>query len=371
MQWNWQRNDWPEFGFDAEILIPLEACFLTEAGRIAGTAQHLSDSDRDNLRIEFLGEEALKSSLIEGEFLDRSSVQSSLQRNFGLAPLPPDKSRPREAGMAELLAHAWKTYDEPLTQEMLHDWHTKLMRGDGRGGPIGQYREGNDPMRIISGDPFDPEIHFEAPPTRKVQEEMTAFLDWFHATTPSSEAIPLSGLTRAGLAHLRFETIHPYADGNGRLGRVIAEKSLYQSAGRPLLLALSHTIEAKKKEYYAALATTRFSNDVDQWLNWFCKICLESLAESHRKIEFLVGKIRFFAKYATQLNPRQEKVLLRLFAAGPDGFEGGLSAGNFVSIAKTSPATARRDLGELVRLGALNRTGQRKGTRYHLPMDPT
>jgi Fic family protein len=197
---------------------------------------------------------------------------------------------------------------------------------------------------------------------------MDAFLRWFEETSPKGQK-PLGALARAGIAHLYFETIHPFEDGNGRIGRAISEKSLAQGLGRPSLTALSVTVEKRRKAYYAALERASRSNEVTDWLLWFADAVLDAQTRSSRWIDFLIEKAKLFDKLRSRLNPRQEKALVRMTREGPDGFTGGLSAGNYVTITGTSAATARRDLAELVDMGGLVRTGERKGTRYWLPFE--
>jgi Fic family protein len=192
---------------------------------------------------------------------------------------------------------------------------------------------------------------------------MEGFLRWFHG-----DGAKLPALTRAALAHLRFETIHPFEDGNGRIGRAIAELSLSQSSGKPLLIALSQVIGRRKKQYYHQLEAASRTLEVTDWVRYFGASVLEAQQDSVRRIGFLIAKTRFFDRYRGRLNGRQEKVLVRLFEAGMDGFEGGLSAGNYASITKAPPATVTRDLHDLVVKGALLRTGKRKATRYRLQL---
>jgi Fic family protein len=172
------------------------------------------------------------------------------------------------------------------------------------------------------------------------------------------------------VAHLYFESIHPFEDGNGRIGRAIAEKALAQALGRPSLTALAATILVRRREYYDALEHANKSNEITEWLAWFAGVALEAQERTLAQVEFLIQKARMLDALRGKLNARQEKVLLRVLREGPDGFIGGMSAGKYVSIARTSPATARRDLGELVEMGALQRTGERKHARYPLPFHP-
>ena len=210
-----------------------------------------------------------------------------------------------------------------------------------------------------------PKVHFEAPPSDRMAEEIDAFIAWFNRTAPK-RASPLSALTRAGMAHLYFECIHPFEDGNGRIGRALAEKALAQCLGQPTLLALADTIGRHKKAYYDALEQANTDNEITGWLVYFAQMLLEAQAQTQARIEFLIAKARLYDRLSGQLNSRQEKVLARMFREGPDGFTGGLSAENYIRITQTSAATATRDLHDLVQKGALTRVGERRYTRYYL-----
>lgn len=364
MQWSWQLADWPEFQYLPSALAARETAFLKTGGVVIGTTRHLVEDERQDLIIELISTEALKTSEIEGELLDRASVQSSLRRQFGLQT---DSRRiePAERGIAEMLATVYRDMAAPLSDAMLFAWHRMLMRSRTDLRRVGGYRDHPEPMQILSGPIHRPRVHFEAPPSERIASEMHRFCDWFNATAPDGLA-PLPALTRAGLAHLRFEIIHPFEDGNGRIGRAIAEKVLAQSMGQPTLIALSLILQKRRSEYYRALERACTSLDVSEWLDWFSDRVLEAQTHTFAWLDFLIAKTRLFDRLRGQLNRRQEKALLRVMREGPGGFEGGLSAAKYVSITGASPATARRDLAELVTLGALVRSGERRGTRYRL-----
>ena len=180
---------------------------------------------------------------------------------------------------------------------------------------------------------------------------------------------PQAGLVRAGIAHLWFESIHPFEDGNGRIGRAIAEVALSPAFGQPTLVALSIILEKHRSAYAEELGVASRAIEISRWLEFFGAMVLEAQEQSLRRIGFLVEKSKFFERYRGQLNERQEKVLLRVFREGVDGFEGGLSSRNHISITGCSPATATRDLAKLVELGALVRTGELKNARYFLKLE--
>ncbi|ATU95649.1 Fic family protein [Phyllobacterium zundukense] len=363
MRWNWQQADWPDFTYDTAAMEPLERRFLLRAGEFIGAFRHVSLDDREMLKIELISDEALKTSEIEGEILDRDSLQSSLRGQFGM-DTDTKRVSPAERGIAEMMVDLYQSFAAPLTHQTLSAWHKMVMAGQ-RGIQIGTYREHADPMQVVSGTLGNPKIHFEAPPSEQVPHEMNAFIGWFNDTAPGAMRT-LPALTRAGIVHLYFESIHPFEDGNGRIGRALAEKSLAQNLGQPSLIALAYTIERGRRAYYEMLERSNKDNEVTDWLIYFGETILEAQRNTLRRVEFYIAKARIYDQLRGQLNPRQDKVIARLFREGIDGFKGGLSAENYISITKASRATTTRDLQDLVAKGALDRTGELRHTRYHL-----
>lgn len=367
MKWNWQQPDWPNFRWDSGALAMLEARFLQQSGVMIGVVRHLADEDRTRIVLDVMTDEAIKTSQIEGELLNRDSVQSSLRREFGL-----ETERRRipaaERGIAEMMMALYRDFAAPLSEQVLSDWHRMVIADRSDVDAVGRYREHDDAMQVVSGPLHKPKVHFEAPPSREMASEMTRFLQWFGDTAPGGKS-PLGGLTRSGLAHLYFVTIHPFEDGNGRIGRAISEKALSQAIGEPSLIALSQTIHRGRSAYYDALEAANKGNEVTDWLVYFAETVLEAQSHSLALIDFLLAKTRFHDRFRGKFNARQEKVIARMFREGLDGFAGGLSAANYITIADTSRATATRDLQELVAIGALSQTGSLKATRYHLQID--
>jgi Fic family protein len=364
MTWNWQQPGWPHFTWNPSRLRQAEERFLVGAGMFAGTFKHLAVAAREQFTIEAIGAEALTTSEIEGEILDRASVQSSIRRQLGLAA-DQRKASPAERGIAEMMVDLYRSFAQPLTDEMLFSWHRMLFGERGGPGDIGRYRTGKDLMEVVSGALHDPKVHFEAPPSSHVAKEMARFIKWCKRTAPGGGE-PLPALTRAGIAHLYFESIHPFEDGNGRIGRAIAEKALAESFGQPTLTALAATILARRKAYYAALEAANKKNEITAWLAWFAGVTIEAQRRTMANMEFLIEKTRLLDRVGGELNPRQEKALLRMFREGPEGFKGGLSAGNYITITGASPATATRDLTDLVEKGALTRRGELRYARYEV-----
>jgi Fic family protein len=364
MTWNWQRPDWPQFTWKSSRFAAAEQQFLVGGGTFVGAIKHLGEEDRNQLTVEAMSTEAITTSEIEGEILNRASVQSSIQRQLGLAA-DNRRAAPAERGVSEMMVNLYRTYASPLSDGILLEWHRMLMSGRQDLADVGRYRTSAEPMQIVSGAMGTPKIHFEAPPSQKVPLQMEQFIAWFNRTAPGGPE-PLPALTRAGITHLYFESIHPFEDGNGRIGRALAEKSLAQSLGQPSLIALAATILARRARYYAALEAANKANEITDWLAWFAGTTIEAQRRTLAFIEFLIDKTKLLDRIRGQLNERQAKALLRMFKEGPEGFESGLSAGNYSTITGASPATTTRDLADLTEKGALIREGERRHARYKL-----
>ncbi len=357
MKWNWQQTDWPNWEFDSSKLQASEEAFLLHAGKLSGALEYMRDSEKLDIQIKLLGDEAVTTSEIEGEYLDRVSVQSSLQRKFGMKA--DTKSSKAENGIAELMMDCFTHFDRPLTHEVLFAWHEMICGGRRDLEHIGSYRTHPDPMQVVSGSVDRIKVHFEAPPSDQVPREMDRFLEWL-----ASEQLGV--LTKAAITHLYFVSIHPFEDGNGRIARALCEQVFAQVLGRPSFTTLSRQIERTKSEYYEMLASNNMTMQIQGWIEWFAQTALEAQQYALGLIGFTIRKAQILEDLRGQVNDRQMKVLLRLFDAGPEGFSGGLSAANYMKITDAPISTTTRDLAHLVKLGVLKRTGERKSTRYWL-----
>lgn len=361
MRWIWKDKKWPQYQYNEELVTPHNAELRQKSGVLTGTTKYLKDEDSKQLIIQFLSQEAMSSSDIEGESLHRDSVQSSVKKHLGLK-VERHKIQPKEYGIAEMMVSQHQNSQKSLTHETMHEWNTMLLH-DRRDVEKGCYRTHSEPMQIVSGNYANDTVYYEAPPSDKVQELMDDFVQWFNTNSQSNA---LSIIAFAAHTHLRFEQIHPYEDGNGRIGRALTEKAIALRLGAPFLCSLAKIIQKRKKEYYALLQYTNHSLNTDKWLLFFAECILESQDYSISLVDFVIQKYHFMDEYRAKLNSRQEKVVLRMFEEGMDGFQGGLSAANYKAIAKTSDATATRDLQDLVAKGILKKTGKLKGTRYWL-----
>ena len=362
--YNWQQNDWPKFAYHPQKIDDDLFSFTERAGHTSGLLKAAPPHLQTEALIDIMVLEAIKTSEIEGEYLSRKDVFSSVKKNLGLVPIVPVKDK-RAAGIGELMVDVRNTYKEPLTEEKLYTWH-RLLMGNASGIQTGRWRTHAEPMQIISGAMGKERVHFEAPPSSRVPKEMKSFIRWFNNTAPGGKQEIKKAPVRCAIAHLYFESIHPFEDGNGRIGRAIAEKALSQGMGRPVILSISKTIEAKKKDYYTALEKAQRSNAITPWLVYFVKVLVAAQTEAEQQIDFTVAKAKFFDHFANRFTDRHTTVLKRMLDEGPKNFKGGMNARKYVGITKVSKATATRDLQFLAEIGALVSYGGGRSTNYEI-----
>jgi Fic family protein len=365
MTYNWQQPDWPKFIYNLTTIEHLLFDFAEKIGRTSGFLEGLPEDAQAETMIDLMVSEVIKTSEIEGEYLSRKDVMSSIRNNLGLAKNIEQVQDKKAEGAAELIIDVRNSYAEGLTVEKLFSWHRMLMKGS-KDIQIGEWRSHEEPMQIVSGAMGKEKVHYEAPPSAKVSVEMKRFITWFNETAPGGKKEINKPAVRSAIAHVYFESIHPFEDGNGRIGRAISEKALSQGVKRPILLSLSKAIEANKKDYYEALQTAQRSNEITNWICYFVDMTVDAQNQAEKQIEFTLKKTKFFNRYESQLNERQSKVIRRMLEEGVKGFEGGMNAKKYVSIAHTSKATATRDLQDLVEKNVFIPSGGGRSTSYSI-----
>ena len=367
MAYNWQQKDWPHFQYDLTGVEDVLLAFAEKTGLASGLLKGLPEDMQTEAIIDMMVSEAIKTSEIEGEYLSRKDVMSSIRKNLGVGGVITQVSDKRAEGAAALMIDVRNSFAEPLRQKKLFDWHGMIMIGS-RGIQTGAWRTHIEPMQVVSGPIGKEKVHFEAPPSERVPKEMTGFISWFNATGPGGKKEIKKPLVRAAVAHLYFESIHPFEDGNGRLGRALSEKALSQGIGRPVLLSLSRSIEAHRKQYYAALQRGQQDNEITNWVTWFVNMGLEAQIQAEEQVEFTLRKTKLFDRWKDALNDRQLQVLQRMLEEGPKGFKGGMNAKKYVAVTGTSKATATRDLQDLVEKGVFIPAGGGRSTRYEVKL---
>ena len=362
-----EQPDWPRLYWNHEVLADALADVRHRQGRLIGRMEALGFDLQREAVLGTLVEDVVKSSDIEGEKLDAAEVRSSIARRLGMDAGGIRRADRDVEGVVEMMLDATGRYDQPLTAERLYDWHASLFP-TGRSGmrriTVGAWRDdGSDPMQVVAGAAGRERVHFEAPPAARLVAEMRAFLDWFEAPAQNDPVL------KAGLAHLRFVTIHPFDDGNGRIARAVADMALARSEkSSQRFYSMSSEIRAERRTYYDVLERTqRGRSDVTEWMAWFLGCLGRSIDAAGVALAAVLAKARFWERAGEHpIHERQRRVLNRVL----NGFEGTLTTSKWAKLAKCSQDTALRDITYLVDRGLLarNPSGGRS-TNYDLVID--
>ena len=369
-RWLWQAAGWPGFVHDAALVSRALSEARMAQGRLIGTTDALGVPGRLPTEHGVWADEAVATAAIEGEALDPAAVRSSVGRRLGLEGPRVGASAAVE-GLLDVMQDAALGWDRPLDRDRLCRWQAALFPS-GRSGlrdiVTGAWRTGPEPMQIVSGPQGRETVHFEAVPALAVDAEMRGLLAWFDA---SRDGRALDGLVRAAIAHLWFETIHPFEDGNGRVGRVLVDLAIAQDVRAPWRLhGLSKRLLADRAGYYEALnRAQRGDVDVTSWLTWFLGTFTAACRDSLVVVEEAVERSLYWSRFRERsLSEHQRKALGRMLDAGRGRFEGGMTVRKFASLAGVSRTTAFRELADLAAKGMLVSVGSGRATRYELPM---
>lgn len=367
MEYNWQRKNWPQFSYDTNDVHDILMEISVRLGRLNGILEALPSQESVETAIDSLTIEALQTSAIEGEYLNREDVASSIRKNLGLKAPRTNIADKRAEGIAALMTLVRSDWRQPLSAALLNKWHKALMYGD-KYVTQGAWRAGKEAMQLLSGSIGKEVLHFEAPPSARVDDEMDRFISWYNATSSAGSKPIRSGPVRAAIAHYYFETIHPYEDGNGRIGRAIVEKAMYEWMGFSGILSISSTIAQQRSAYYAALQSAQRSLDLTAWVVYFVHTIETSLVHSEELIHFTLAKTKLYDRLKGALNNRQQKVLDKMLSNGAQPFEGGMTAKKYTRLTKTSKPTATRDLQSMVELGVLLQEGGGRSVKYQVKL---
>jgi len=363
MKYNWQFKEWPRLHYNPAGVAGAAREFSIQIERARAVLASFDVSTEEGKKLEAMVAEAVGTSAIEGEKLDPRDVMSSMKNRLGKNQRPAMVRDYRAKGVAAMMLRIRDEFEKPLSETMLHAWHQTLFgEYPVREAPelIGDYRR--DAVFIKSSRMDDDEIRFEAPPARAVPREMGRFVRWFNKT----ETEKTDPAIRAALAHLYFESIHPYCDGNGRLGRALVSKAVAQSAGSFVMIPFSIGLLENRKAYYDALNKASFTLDATEWINAFVALLTASVRDYENELRFQIQVMCVRSRAGALMNARQTKIFERMAREGAKGFSGGMNAAKYQSMTRASKATATRDLAALVKMGVFCKQGNGPGVRYYI-----
>ena len=365
MKWIWQQSAWPALKWDAAAIATALSDAVFCQGRFLGKLSEIGFDVQSTVGFEALSAEIVNSAAIEGETLNRDDVRSSVARKMELVVKDLSSSTSHEVdARVEMMMDATRGWAKPMTAKRLKSWHAALFP-TGYSGLVrvraGKFRNDADgAMRVVSRYGSLERVHFEAPPAGRLKDEVSGFLKWLggcDAATPP--------LVKVAIAHLRFLTLHPFDDGNGRIARALTEYLLArteQSGQR--FYSLSSQIQKEKSSYYEELEhAQRNTLDITRWVEWFLGLYVRAVAASEESLQLVLAKARFWRSHSqSDFNPHQREMLNRLL----DGFTGNLTSSKWAKICKVSQDTASREIRALMENGILEQVGAGRSTHYKI-----
>ena len=371
-RWIWEQEDYPNFIYDSKRLENIIQKISLEQGYLIAMSNFMSEDNVTQRQLEALENEAISTSAIEGEILNRDSVKASIKRKLGFENIDYKKIDESTDYLIEVLIDANTNYEKDLTLDRLFGWHNALFPRGFSGHikiNVATFR-GEETMEVVSGTAGRETIYYEAPPRNMLENEIDDFLAWFNQSKTS--------LLKAAIAHLWFVIIHPFDDGNGRITRAITDLVLSKIENSKIskLYSMSSAINSDRKGYYKALESTtgyvRKSDnhlDITPWCEWFLETLHSALLDSKNKLRYITDKTKFWDKHKdSNLNARQTKVLNKILDIGVENFKGDLSKKKYIIIADTTPSTASRDISELLNFECIEQVEgtQGRNVRYKI-----
>ena len=357
----YEYPDWPQFSWDNEAISSLFGEVRMLQGLIAGQMKSLGFSSREEASLTTLIQDVIKSSEIEGEYLDYQQVRSSIAKRLGIPVAGVTRTERNVDGIVDMMLDATQNYLQPLTSDRLFGWHAALFPTGYSGMhkiEVGRYRTGD--MQIVSGAMGKEKVHYQAVPSQNVEHEMEQFLQWFNGNQQ------IDPVMKAAVAHFWFIIIHPFDDGNGRIARAITDMLLARAEGSPeRYYSMSAQVMVERKQYYSVLQEVQHSSgDITDWLLWFLSCLKNALLTTEDSLQSILLKTRFWHIHErTELNARQRMMLNKLL----DGLEGKLKSSKWAKMAKCSPDTALRDIKDLMEKGILQQeSAGGRSTNYEL-----
>lgn len=346
----YQRKNWTNFSWNDKFINAVFGEVRLMQGKIIGQMNALGFTAKEEATLTALTLDVVKSSEIEGELLNYEQVRSSIARRLGINTAGLVPSNRHIEGIVEMMLDATQRYTSPLTEERLFGWHAALFP-TGYSGPykieVGRYR--TDDMQIVSGALGKEKVHYEAVKPELLKVEMGKFLAWFNNDNT------LDDVLKAAIAHFWFIIIHPFDDGNGRIGRAITDMLLARAEkSSERFYSMSNQILIERKQYYEILQKVQHSaGDITEWLDWFLLCLKKAMLATENTTQKIIHKAEFWKLHEnTSINERQRLMLNKLL----DGFEGKLQTSKWAKISKTSTDTALRDIKDLVEKGILQKT---------------
>ncbi|MGJ3494422.1 Fic family protein [Piscirickettsia salmonis] len=346
MRYIHELSTWPKLTINLEEINTILGNARYTQGLFLGRLQSLGFDIQQDATLETLTSDIVKSSEIEGENLNPEEVRSSIAHQLGINAKKFVAPSRHVEGIVKMMLDATQNYQNILTEERICTWHFDLFESSPAIMTIGAYRSTQEPMEVISGAYGRKKVHFTAPASNKVPDEMAIFLDWFNHSDSIDPYI------KAAMAHFWFVTIHPLEDGNGRIARAIADMCLARAdKTKQRFYSMSYQLRKERSDYYKQLELAQKGTlDITSWVKWFLECLSRALASADITLDKILHKAEIWGKLNHySINERQRKIINKLF----DNFEGKLTTSKYAKITKCSEDTALRDIKKLINYGVL------------------
>ena len=346
----YEYKNWTDFSWQDKAINLVFGEVRLIQGKMIGQMNSLGFFAKEEATLTALTLDVVKSSEIEGELLNYNEVRSSIARRLGINTAGLVSSSRHIEGIVEMMLDATQRFSLPLTEERLFGWHAALFP-TGYSGPylieVGKYRTGE--MQVVSGAMGKEKVHYKAVNPDLVKIEMDKFLDWFNNEKN------LDPVLKAAIAHFWFIIIHPFDDGNGRIGRAITDMLLASAEGSgERFYSMSSQILAERKRYYEVLQKVQHcAGDITEWMDWFLHCLKNAMLSTEKTTQKIVRKAAFWKTHEhTRINERQRIIINKLL----EDFEEKFQTSKWAKIVKTSTDTALRDIKDLIEKGILKQT---------------
>lgn len=359
----YQKEGWPNFVWDYDLVSPLLLNIRYLQGQLIGKMSVFGFDFKNETHFSTLTNNIIKSSEIEGEYLNTDQVRSSVAKRLSMDVSGFIASERKVDAIVEITFDATNNASKALTKKRLFGWHKLLFEQEERDTKlsIGSFRkeEGGE-MQVVSGALGKEKVHFQAPNWSVIDAEMDKFLNFINSKND------IDNILKAAIAHFWFVTIHPFDDGNGRISRAIADMLLARADNIPQrFYSMSSQIRIERIEYYNILEKTQKGDlDITNWIVWFLN-CLERVFnQTDTNLNKLMFKSKFWENHKEVVfNERQTKMINLLF----NDFDGKLTTSKWAKINKCSQDTALRDIKDLIEKSVLRKELEGgRSTNYEL-----
>lgn len=364
MTYIYQQESWPNLNWKCEKIVALLGQIRYEQGKLLGKMASLGPKLQDEAGLKAFILDVIAAAELEGEQFTSEQIRASIQRRLDNNAVNTVFAERQLDGMVDMMLDATQQFQNSLSLDRLHKWHTSLFPM-GRSGLIniivGDWRiDSLGVIHVASTTTYKEKIRLNAPKGSEVAGEMEKFITWFNADQG------LDPILKAGVAHFWMMTIRPYEDGNARIACALTDILLARADEVPRkFYSLSNVLVEKREEYFRVLEDVQMGKtDITAWLKWYLKAVSEALQHSEDLLSDINFRHNFWTKNAkVPLNERQINMLNNMLKESDSKINSSL----WGKKNKCSTDTALRDIQDLIKKRVLKKRHEGgRSTSYEL-----